>query len=496
MAGNLRETPPEVLEPTLASAAAAAAPLGSSLPRDRATLLTSVADALDAGASELIELARRETNLPQPRLTGEVARTTYQLRQFAEQLDEGSFLDAVIDTAERAHPLGARPDLRRVLVPLGPTLVFAASNFPFAFSVAGGDTAAALAAGCPVVLKAHPGHPELSRRTAEVVGEALVDGPEGTFSLLEGVETGRSALLDPRIKAAAFTGSVPGGRALFDLANSRAEPIPFYGEMGSLNPVFVSPAAVRARGARIAAEFVKSFTLGTGQLCTKPGLLFLPAGHGLTEQLAAAVRDVPAAAMLNDRIRDGFTHSVESLRAGAAVRTIVGPSGADDGLVGARLLTCTAAELLANADTLLRECFGPMSLVVEYDDPDQLHAVVGAIEGNLTATVHAESGENMLAGPLLDLLRERAGRLIVNDWPTGVAVTPAMHHGGPYPATTSSPHTSVGAAAIRRFLRPVCYQGVPQDLLPPALRDHNELAIPRRVDGHVTTEHLTAKETA
>jgi NADP-dependent aldehyde dehydrogenase len=484
------ETPPDDLERTLAAAAAAAGPLGELAPGDRAKLITSVADALDASAAELMPLAERETHLPTARLTAELARTTYQLRQFAAQLDEGSFLDVVIDTADPDHPLGARPDLRRMLVPLGPVLVFAASNFPFAFSVAGGDTASALAAGCPVVLKAHPGHPELSRATAGVVGSALAQAPTGMFGLIEGLATGRAALLDPRIKAGAFTGSVPAGRALSDLAGSRPEPIPFHGELGSLNPVVVSSGAVRARGERIMSEFVASFALGVGQFCTKPGLLFLPDGHGLTDQLADAVRSVTPAPMLNDRIRDGFTHSVAELASVDGVRTVVEAGGESGEQVPASLFACTVDVLLANADTLLRECFGPASLVVSYDDTDQLHAAIDKLEGSLTATVHAEPGEDAVAGPLLARLAGRAGRLIVNGWPTGVAVAPAMHHGGPYPATTSPQHTSVGATAIRRFLRPVCYQGAPQELLPPPLRDRNELGIPRRVNGRVTTESL------
>ncbi|PRX49403.1 NADP-dependent aldehyde dehydrogenase [Prauserella shujinwangii] len=494
MVGTTTETRSETLENVLAAAASAARPLAELPPRDRAALLTSVAEALDANAAALVPLAERESNLPEARLTGELARTTFQLRQFATQLREGSFLDVVIDTADPGHPLGPKPDLRRMVVPLGPVLVFAASNFPFAFSVAGGDTASALAAGCPVVLKAHPGHPELSRRTAEVVTAALADAPRGTFALAEGLETGRAALLDPRIKAGAFTGSVTAGRALSDLAGSRPEPIPFYGELGSLNPAFVTPGAVRARGEEIASGFVSSFTLGAGQFCTKPGLLFLPSGHGLADRLAAAVRGVTAAAMLGERIRDGFTSSLGALADVPGVEPIVSPAVEEDGRVSPGLFGCTVPTLLANRDTLLRECFGPASLVVTYEGNDELFAAADALEGNLTATVHAGPDERDTAGPLLERLRDHAGRLIVDGWPTGVAVSPAMHHGGPYPATTSPLHTSVGATAIRRFLRPVCYQNAPQELLPPPLRDRNELGIPRLVDGRVTTEHLTAKE--
>jgi len=492
------DTSPHVLEHVLAAATAAAAPLGRLTPTARARLLTSVAAALDAAAVELVELARRETHLPEPRLTGELARTTFQLRRFADVLADGSYLDAVIDTADPQFALGPRADLRRVLVPLGPVVVFAASNFPFAFSVAGGDTASALAAGCPVVLKAHPGHPTLSARTGEIVTAALTASgvPDGAFAVITGVENGRTAVLDPRITAGAFTGSIPAGRALFDLANSREVPIPFYGELGSLNPAFVTPGAARTRAQEIAEGYVASFTLGVGQFCTKPGLLFLPAGHGLLEHIAAAVRRVPAAAMLNDGIHRGYAHALDSVSKAPGIRTVVPAGDRDGGPVAATLLATTVPQLLADASTVLQECFGPTSIVVEYDGAEQLYAAADAFSGNLTAAVHGEPDENDLVTPLLDRLRDRAGRIVWNDWPTGVAVTWAMHHGGPYPATTSPLHTSVGATAVRRFLRPVCYQAVPEDLLPPALRDSNVLGLPRRVNGRLTTADVTSEESS
>ncbi|WP_019815995.1 aldehyde dehydrogenase (NADP(+)), partial [Saccharomonospora saliphila] len=457
-------------------------------------LLTAVADALDAHADDLVPLAERETALPRARLVGELARTTFQLRHVAAHITEGSVFDVVIDTADPDHPLGARPDLRRLSVPMGPAVVFAAGNFPFAFSVAGTDTASALAAGCPVVVKAHPGHPELSRRTARVVTEALAGAPDGTFALVEGYDTGRAVLLDPRIKVGAFTGSLSAGRALADLAHSRPEPIPFHGELGSLNPAFVTPGALRARGAEIAAGFVSSFTLGAGQFCTKPGLLFLPDGHGLAEALRTALAEVPAAEMLTERIRDGFAGTAAELAAVPGVRTLVEGGARPDGRVVPTLLTCTVPALLDHADTLLRECFGPASLVVTYGGTGELRAATERFDGTLTATLHTEPGEEALAGELLTRLRERAGRLVVNGWPTGVAVTAAMHHGGPWPATTSPAHTSVGSGAVERFLRPVSYQNVPQTLLPAPLRDRNELGIPRRVDGRVTTDDLTTDD--
>jgi NADP-dependent aldehyde dehydrogenase len=487
VAETITDTTPEELERVLATAAQAAGPLAALRPAERARLVRAAADALDAAAGELVPIAMEESSLPEGRLTGEVARSSGQLRLFADALDEGSYLEVILDSADQDAKPVPRPDLRRMLLPLGPVLVFAASNFPFAFSVPGGDTASALAAGCPVVLKAHPGHPRLSVRTGEVLAEALraAGAPDGTFAVIHGMEAGTSALTDRRIKAAAFTGSERGGRALLDIATSRDEPIPFYGELGSLNPVFVTPAAVAARGDAIADGYVGSFTLGTGQFCTKPGLLFLPEGHGLEEKLVDAVRGTSAAGMLNDRIREGHAHERDRLEGLGAVRTLVHGDDADAG-VAPTLLATTAKELLADPDALLKECFGPTSIVVEYSDPDELLAAAEAFGGNLTATLQAEDSDAATLAPLLDRLRDRAGRLLFNGWPTGVAVAWAMHHGGPYPATTASVHTSVGTTAIRRFLRPVCYQNTPQALLPEALQDGNPLSLPRRIDGVLT----------
>jgi NADP-dependent aldehyde dehydrogenase len=484
---TVTDTTPEELERVLAAAAQAAGPLAALRPADRARLLRAAADALDAAAGELVPIAIEESALPEGRLTGEVARSSGQLRLFADALEEGSYLEVILDSADPDAKPVPRPDLRRMLVPLGPVLVFAASNFPFAFSVPGGDTASALAAGSPVVVKAHPGHPRLSQRTGEVLAEALraAGAPDGTFAVVHGMEAGTTALTDPRIKAGAFTGSVKGGLALLEIATRREEPIPFYGELGSLNPVFVTPAAIAARGADIAAGYVGSFTLGTGQFCTKPGLLFLPEGHGLEERLVEAVRATAPAGMLNDRIREGHAHERDRLEGLGPVRTLVHGVDGDAG-VAPTLLATTAKELLADPDPILQECFGPTSIVVEYADGDEMLAAAEAFSGNLTATVHAEDADAATLQPLVDALRDRAGRLVYNGWPTGVAVAAAMHHGGPFPSTTASIHTSVGTTAIRRFLRPVCYQNTPQALLPEALQDGNPLGLPRRVDGVLT----------
>lgn len=465
--------------------AAAQAAVGQATPAERASWLRAAADALDAAGDELIPLAAKETHLPEaPRLRGELTRTTFQLRLFGEVLLDGAFLGATIDHADPNWPMGPRPDIRRSVVPIGPVLVFAASNFPFAFSVAGGDTASALAAGCPVVLKAHPGHPELSTRTGQVLREALVaaGAPDGIFDVIHGVEAGVTALKDPRIAAAAFTGSVSGGRALFDIALSRPVPIPFYGELGSVNPVVVTPGAVKARGAEVARGYVGSFTLGVGQFCTKPGLLFLPEGHGLEEELRTAVRAVPGQRMLNERIAGGFRTGLARLTEQPSVTVLTGTQPEGE-LFRPTLLTVRGADFLQADEVLRSECFGPTSIVVTYRDQDELRELLGHLEPGLTATVHAEESEIEDVRELLPTLTRLAGRLLWNDWPTGVTVSWAQQHGGPYPATTAPTTTSVGTAAIERFLRPVAFQGFPDALLPPPVQEDNPWHLPRRVDG-------------
>ncbi|MGJ7907337.1 aldehyde dehydrogenase (NADP(+)) [Actinopolyspora sp. H202] len=483
------ETDLPELERTLDAAREAAGPLAALRPSERAELLRAAADALDAATEELVTLAESETALPRPRLTGEVGRSSGQLRMFAAELEDGGYLEPVIDTATE----NGRPDLRRMLVPLGPVLVFGASNFPFAFSVPGGDTASALAVGCPVVVKAHPGHPRLSERVGELLAGALraSGAPEGTLAVVHGQDAGLRALTDPRVKAATFTGSEKGGKALLDAANSRPDPIPFYGELGSLNPAFVTPAALRARGPEIVDGYVAAFTLGAGQFCTKPGLLFLPSGHGERQRIVDAVQRSAPAAMLNERIRDAHAAERDRLTTVPGMRVLATGEPADE-RVPATLLETTVPELLASSDAALTECFGPTSIVVTYENLAELREAAEAFTGNLTATLHCEAEQpsdpdNEVVPPLLEVLRERVGRVVFNGWPTGVAVTAAMHHGGPHPATTGSVHTSVGTTALRRFLRPVCFQSTPQPLLPEELADHNPLGLPRLVNGERST---------
>ncbi|WP_341873898.1 aldehyde dehydrogenase family protein [Leucobacter coleopterorum] len=360
--------------------------------------------------------------------------------------------------------------------------MFAASNFPFAFSVAGGDTASALAAGCSVVLKGHSGHPALSAATARVVVAALesVHAPQGLFALITGTEAGRLALEHPLVKAGAFTGSIPGGRALFDIASSRPEPIPFYGELGSVNPVFATVAGAAREG--FVEGFVASFTAGSGQFCTKPGVLVVPRRAGVPARLAANV--FPAtAALLNPRIQEGYVRELRDLAGRAEIDRIVCD---DDGWLAdpptPTLLRADIAAVLADPESLVAEVFGPTALVVEYDREEQLLELCAVLSGQLTVTVFAAESD-AVAPALLDEAAQKAGRVLWNQWPTGVSVTYAQQHGGPYPATTAVGTTSVGAAAIERFVRPVAFQGVPDGLLPAELQEANPLGIGRRVDG-------------
>jgi len=485
----MSDTTPQELDTILAAAAAAQDAWATSPPAARAAALDEVAAAMGREADRLVALAEEESHLPEARLRGELTRTRFQLGHFAGILREGSFLDATIDHADPDWPPAPRPDLRLAQYGLGPVVVFAGGNFPFAFSVAGGDTASALAAGCPVVLKVHPGHPRLSAATAEIVVAALVEAgaPSGAFAVVYGEQAGREAVVDPRVAAGSFTGSLGGGRALFDLASGRPSPIPFFAEMGSLNPVFVTSAALEADRDALLDGFVGSFTLGVGQFCTKPGMLIAPAGSGIEDALRARVEAVAAAPMLSEGIAGRYGDTLTALRAEPASRDVVvaAAEGVPDGLAaGATLISATAADFLVDRDGLLVECFGPASVLVSYADEEELTAVAQAFDGQLTATLHALADEP-LATRLLPLLRRIAGRVLFNDWPTGVAVTAAMQHGGPYPATTAASTTSVGDLAIRRFLRPVSYQGVPDPLLPPALQDANPWGLPRRVDGRL-----------
>jgi NADP-dependent aldehyde dehydrogenase len=471
------------IEAVVARADEAFAVWGDWPARRRAEVLERIATAVESAADELVATADLETALGEPRLRGELARTTGQLRLFADVLRDGSYVDPVITTAD---PAAARPDIRRMLRPVGPCAVFSASNFPFAFSVLGGDTASALAAGCPVVVKAHEAHPRTSVLTYRVAQAALDDAgaPAGVLAVIFGLEAGRRLVIHPVIKAVGFTGSKRGGAALMDLAAARPEPIPFYGEFGSVNPVFVLPDAARTRAKQIAADYAGSLTLGGGQFCTNPGLLFVPADSDVIPAITEMMTGKPPSPMLSRSIHEAFVTGTGALDQADGVTLLArGRADRDGGWWAIPQVHVTDLDTFAeHQGDLTQECFGPSGLVVTYDDGDTLLRVAEGLEGNLTASVHAEPGDLPLAARLEEPLRQRVGRLIFNGWPTGVAVAWATHHGGPWPSTSAAGYTSVGATAITRWLVPIAYQDWPEALLPEALRDANPLGLARRVD--------------
>ncbi|PWR06997.1 aldehyde dehydrogenase (NADP(+)) [Micromonospora sicca] len=459
----------------------------------RAAFLETIAANIESLGDALIDRVQAETGIPAARVLGERARTCNQLRLFASVVREGSWLGVRIDPAQPDRTPLPRPDIRQRRIPLGPVAVFGASNFPLAFSVAGGDTASALAAGAPVVVKAHEAHPG----TSELVGRAIQAAvrqhrlPEGTFSLLFGDGPGLGAALvrHPRIKAVGFTGSRTAGSALVVAAAARPEPIPVYAEMSSVNPVIVLPGALAAKGAELGMALIASVTTGVGQLCTSPGLVFLPAGDGFDEFVTAAADAVctsPAAPMLTAGICAAFTEGVDRLAAIEGVTAVA--RGAEDATIAsagrAGIFVTNAATFLADP-TLHEEIFGAVTVVVQVTGSEQLREVVQRFDGQLTATVHAAPGDHDEARRLLPLLELKAGRVLFNGWPTGVEVGHAVVHGGPFPATSDSRTTSVGTLAIDRFLRPVSYQNIPAELLPADLADDNPLDLPRRVDGRL-----------
>ena len=455
----------------IVAVAAAAFPAWSAYPR-RAEALEAVADALDPRAAELAVIADTETALGGERLQGEVARATGQLRLFAAVLRDGGYLDTVVTPAA-----GAAPELRRINRPVGPVAVFAASNFPFAFSVVGGDTASALAAGCPVVVKAHEGHPVTSQVCAQIVTEALAaaGAPAGTFALVHGVQAGLRLLRHPAVAAAGFTGSTAGGLALARICAERPVPIPFFGELGSVNPCVVLPGAAFSRPGAIATGYAGSLTLGTGQFCTNPGLLFVPEDVGLLTAISEAAGASTGGAMLSARIFAGYQDAVAEAEAHPGVTALAegqpgpGPWGATP-----RVFQTSLKEFAADIAVLSRERFGPAGLVITYSAVEDLLPVLAALPGNLVGTVQLDTGSAQdldLGRQLVPVLERIAGRIVCNGWPTGVAVVAAQHHGGPWPATTAPAYTSVGTAAIRRWLVPVAYQDFPAELLPPRLAD-------------------------
>jgi NADP-dependent aldehyde dehydrogenase len=462
-------------------AAAAASDWSQQDRASRARALSAVADAIDSAAAELAALADQETALGIPRLSSEIARTTGQLRMFSGIVGDGNYVDAAISPG---HPSKATPDVRRMLFPRGPVAVFAASNFPFAFSVLGGDTASALAAGCPVVVKAHEAHPSTSRQSATIARDALRDAGFNAdiLSVVFGFDAGTRLISHPSITAAGFTGSLAGGRALAALAAARSRPIPFFGELGSVNPVVILPGAAAERPVDIARNFAASLTLGSGQFCTNPGLLFVPADDAdLIAAIRSAVDNSTGSPMLTERMRDKY-QEVLGRRADDELESLA-VGGRSEGAWSVRSLVWTTdlGEFQEHRDTLSREVFGPAGLVIRYSRLPPLLEVLAELDGNLTATIHAANSDYPEAARVAEVLRDRAGRLIFNGWPTGVAVCWAMHHGGPWPATTDAAQTSIGAHAIDRWLIPKAFQDWPDELLPPELQEANPTGITRRV---------------
>ncbi len=479
-----------------AACAAAAAAFGdyrATTSEQRALFLEAIAANIESITDALVARATAESGLPAGRLTGEVGRTTGQLRLFAAVLREGSWNGACIDPAQPDRAPAPRPDIRQRAVPLGPVAVFGASNFPLAFSVAGGDTASALAAGCPVVVKAHDAHPGTTELVARAVSDAVAGAglPAGTFSVLYGSGRGLGTALvtDPRIKAVGFTGSRSGGTALVAAAAARPEPIPVYAEMSSINPVFLFDGALSTRGAELGRAFVGSLTMGSGQFCTNPGLVIAVDGPGLDAFVGAAKDALAQAAptpMLTPNIADSYARGVEALDGVAEL--LVRGTGSDNPTTCQAALFGTDATSFLGSDVLQAEVFGASSLIIRCADAAEVATVASNLEGQLTATLHVDEADYEQARALLPILELKAGRILFDGWPTGVEVGHAMVHGGPFPATSDSRTTSVGGRAIERFLRPVAYQSVPKGLLPSAIADGNPDGLWRRVDGQLTRD--------
>ena len=464
--------------------------------RERGEFLRMIAAKIESIAAELVERAGQETALPAGRLQAETARTCGQLRLFAEVAEEGSWVSARIDHADPDRKPVPKPDIRSMLRPLGPVVVFGASNFPLAFSVAGGDTASALAGGNPVIVKAHAAHPG----TGELVGRAIQASvrecalPEGVFSLLfgHGAQVGTTLMRHPLVKAGGFTGSRSAGRVLMDIAAARPEPIPFYAEMSSTNPVFILPGALRERGEAIAAGLHASFTMGAGQFCTKPGMVFLPKGTdaaSFREKLQQLVAGSAPFHLLTSAIHSSYGAAIADRKTEARVSVVAEApqqDGGDGFSVASALFETDAASFLGS--NLDEEIFGPTTLLVQHSTRGEVLKIAQEIEGHLTATIHGTEQDLREFADLVAILETRVGRLVFNGFPTGVEVSHAMVHGGPYPSTSDGRSTSVGSRAIFRFARPVCYQGFPNEALPEELKDENPLGIWRMVDGQMMRE--------
>ena len=448
---------------------------GYSTRQERAAFLEAIADEIEARGEEITKIGSEETGLPEARLQGERGRTTGQLRLFASHILKGDYLDRRHDEALPDRAPMPRPDLRMIERPIGPVGVFGASNFPLAFSTAGGDTASALAAGCPVVVKGHPAHPGTGEIVAQAIDAAIkkTGVHPGTFSLIQsnGIEVGEALVKHPLIKAVGFTGSFGAGRALFDLCAARPEPIPFFGELGSVNPMFMMPEALKTRGTDIARGWAGSLTMGAGQFCTNPGIVIVQDGddaESFASQATAALEEVNAQTMLTDGIASAYRSGRQRVAGTTGVRELM-TSTCDLRNATPYLYEVSGDDWVAN-HVLAEEVFGPLGIIVRASDFDQVQAIAKSLDGQLTCTIHMDDGDTDEAKKLVPVLERKAGRILINGFPTGVEVADAMVHGGPYPASTNFGATSVGTLAIRRFLRPVCYQNMPEALLPEDLR--------------------------
>jgi NADP-dependent aldehyde dehydrogenase len=486
----------EDVDKAAALAEAAFPSYGKLTGRERGAFLRKTADGLQAVTEDLVQRAHQETALPAPRLQGEVARTANQLRLFADVVEEGSWVSARIDTADPERKPLPKPDIRSMLLPLGPVAVFGASNFPLAFSVAGGDTASAFAAGNPVIVKAHPAHPGTSELVGNVIRESVAACGlhEGVFSLLfdSGIQVGQNLVQHPLVKAVGFTGSLGAGRALMDLAAARPEPIPCYTEMSSVNPVFILPGALKQHE-KIAADLTASYTLGAGQFCTKPGMVFLPnqpESSNLVEELRKRATDLPAFTMLTTGIAAQYQRGLKQRTESDHARTVAAATQTQAPASTAATLFEADVEQVLNDPSLSEEIFGPTTLLVHSSNRDQMLKAAHALKGHLTATLIGTEEDLAANQDLIAILERKVGRVIFNGYPTGVEVCHAMVHGGPYPATSDGRSTSVGSQAIFRFARPVCYQNLPQSTLPDELKNNNSLNILRMVNGAMTRESI------